>query len=498
MPQLVGKSETKARIRLRFRKRDNQQVEISRTFRLTQKPRSMQYKALDVVITTKVGSAEPAKATHRCTDVDKMVPLMVGVSRAILTNVVFCHQEDANWPLKDGSDLKKRFDDIFESTRYTKALDDLRATQKEQVEEQKKAEKDYAVLQEQVGRADELKEQQETLQGSIATLEAQGKSASERLAEKQAELREAEDKLREFEEKVRAVSLDSDRLKEAKHQVARLREKQETQYEEGEDQLRLLLEQYEDLLQHSREKLKAAETKDAEYARTMKTLERTLMDLTQQQGKLMAEAEQIARFKEDAQSFATTKLVPQFGGEWGDATFTKEKADRLADHLRAQLEERQNSFRVASQSWRDRLYSLDETVNAEKVALQTCENSKKHKERELQRVNAERGDVTARLRALPQTSGLHRQLKSKQDEMEEARQKSEKRAASGEEADLKAELERVEKAVAAARTDLDAARDQVQRLRSMQAEYNKLQALKKDLEDHVCCCSAARTTFISC
>ncbi len=42
------------------------------------------------------------------------------VSQAILENVVFCHQEDASWPMQDGALLKKKFDDIFESTRYSK------------------------------------------------------------------------------------------------------------------------------------------------------------------------------------------------------------------------------------------------------------------------------------------------------------------------------------------------------------------------------------------
>ena len=30
------------------------------------------------------------------------------------------HQEDSNWPLAEGQTLKKRFDDIFSATKYTK------------------------------------------------------------------------------------------------------------------------------------------------------------------------------------------------------------------------------------------------------------------------------------------------------------------------------------------------------------------------------------------
>lgn len=52
---------------------------------------------------------------------DKEVPELMGVAKAIIENVVFCHQEDANWPLSDSSTLKKKFDDIFAATKFAMA-----------------------------------------------------------------------------------------------------------------------------------------------------------------------------------------------------------------------------------------------------------------------------------------------------------------------------------------------------------------------------------------
>lgn len=40
--------------------------------------------------------------------------------QAVLENVIFVHQEDSNWPLAEGQTLKKKFDDIFSATKYTK------------------------------------------------------------------------------------------------------------------------------------------------------------------------------------------------------------------------------------------------------------------------------------------------------------------------------------------------------------------------------------------
>jgi DNA repair protein RAD50 len=55
----------------------------------------------------------------------------MGVSTAILENVIFCHQDEALWPFSDQANLKKIFDEIFETTKYTKVLVELRNKSKE-------------------------------------------------------------------------------------------------------------------------------------------------------------------------------------------------------------------------------------------------------------------------------------------------------------------------------------------------------------------------------
>jgi DNA repair protein RAD50 len=50
----------------------------------------------------------------------------MGVSNAILENVIFCHQEESLWPFSDQANLKKIFDEIFDTTKYTKALNEMR------------------------------------------------------------------------------------------------------------------------------------------------------------------------------------------------------------------------------------------------------------------------------------------------------------------------------------------------------------------------------------
>jgi DNA repair protein RAD50 len=66
---------------------------------------------------------------------DAELPLHLGVPKAILDNVIFCHQEESNWPLSEPSVLKKKFDDIFSSKRYQIALENIKDIRKEAAQE---------------------------------------------------------------------------------------------------------------------------------------------------------------------------------------------------------------------------------------------------------------------------------------------------------------------------------------------------------------------------
>ncbi|CAM9695145.1 unnamed protein product [Ascophyllum nodosum] len=158
-------TEVKANIKLRFAGRDGRMSVVIRSFQLTQKKVTLQFKALDGVIRTKDDKGASVSITHKCTELDKHIPLRLGVSKAILENVVFCHQEDASWPLQEGAVVKKKFDDIFESARYTKALDTIKKTKQEYAAVVKDLKIDLAGLQERLRAAetlrDELEESQE-------------------------------------------------------------------------------------------------------------------------------------------------------------------------------------------------------------------------------------------------------------------------------------------------------------------------------------------------
>ena len=54
----------------------------------------------------------------KCADINTQIFHALGVSKPILNYVIFCHQEESNWPLDEGSKVKDKFDEIFASAKY--------------------------------------------------------------------------------------------------------------------------------------------------------------------------------------------------------------------------------------------------------------------------------------------------------------------------------------------------------------------------------------------
>jgi DNA repair protein RAD50 len=131
--RVAGESHVKALIRLRFRDVNGVSFVCTRQLQLIQKAKTQQCRTMggSLIIKNPHTGTKVSKAAH-CSALDVELPELMGVTKPILQHVIFCHQEESNWPLGDSASLKKRFDAIFAATRYTKAVDSLRKQKKAQ------------------------------------------------------------------------------------------------------------------------------------------------------------------------------------------------------------------------------------------------------------------------------------------------------------------------------------------------------------------------------
>jgi DNA repair protein RAD50 len=134
-PKLNGESETLAQVKLSFHTPSGQYMVSVRRLQLTVKKTMRSQKTLEGQLTIKSLNGESIGVSTRVAELDSLIPQYLGVSKAILDSVIFCHQDDSLWPMSTPANLKKRFDEIFEAHKYTKAIDNIKVIRKKQMEE---------------------------------------------------------------------------------------------------------------------------------------------------------------------------------------------------------------------------------------------------------------------------------------------------------------------------------------------------------------------------
>ena len=113
-PKLIDEIETKGRIKLYFRDTSNTCVQVHKNLCSTQKAKKLEFRTAETIISRySKDNKLLSSITSKCINADAEVVNAFGVSKAVLEHVIFCHQEDSNWPLSEGKLLKTRFDEIF-------------------------------------------------------------------------------------------------------------------------------------------------------------------------------------------------------------------------------------------------------------------------------------------------------------------------------------------------------------------------------------------------
>lgn len=123
-PGLEGEKEVLAQVRLAFHSANGTRLVANRSLMLDIKKGARSQKTREATLLLQ-RNGEKTTLSTRVAELDLQVPLYLGVSTSLLDNVLFCHQEDSQWPLAESGTLKKKFDEIFEAGKYTNAVKEL-------------------------------------------------------------------------------------------------------------------------------------------------------------------------------------------------------------------------------------------------------------------------------------------------------------------------------------------------------------------------------------
>ncbi|KAH9049850.1 hypothetical protein EDB84DRAFT_1555814 [Lactarius hengduanensis] len=293
-PKMANEKEVKAQVKLRFYAANGQRMLAVRNLSVTlKKTAGMTMKTLESILALDNGNTEKsgkrAVISTKCAEMDIEIPHLLGVSKAVLENVIFCHQEDSYWPLSEASVLKKKFDDIFEATRYTKALDSIKALRKERVAEQKTEKERLESLAREKGHADKLKARISDLSASIAKKEVEyqdTKKSYEALARSNRKFEEGATKFREIY--IRVENLEKEKLK-YQEELAELRPNvQETH--DTDEQLAERIKNFNSHIAEQRNVRRREEANEQDKDDELTTARKKHVELNEEHGQLIAEA----------------------------------------------------------------------------------------------------------------------------------------------------------------------------------------------------------------
>jgi len=139
-PKMAREASVKGQVKLQFVGNGvaNTIKVISRSMEASQKLKNITMKTLDSTISSKnTVTGVQTQLSSKCADINAEMFNCLGVSRPILNYVIFCHQEDSNWPLEEGSKVKDKFDEIFNSAKYKNCLKNIKDVRTGEMEKTK-------------------------------------------------------------------------------------------------------------------------------------------------------------------------------------------------------------------------------------------------------------------------------------------------------------------------------------------------------------------------
>ncbi|RXN26699.1 DNA repair RAD50 [Labeo rohita] len=289
-PKDAHETDVRAQIRLQFRDVNGDPVAVQRSMQSTQKGKKTEFKTLEGVI-TRIKHGEKVSLSSKCAEIDREMISALGVSKAVINHVIFCHQEESNWPLSEGKALKQKFDDIFSATRYIKVLETLRALRMKQTSIVKSCQMELKYLKQNKDKAQEIRE-------LLSTKEAQLSSSKESVQRIESQIDPLENRMYDIDNSLsKVMKLDNDikaldsRKKQMEDDNRELEEKMEQVFQGSDDQLRDMYQNHQRTVKEKERRLTECQRELERAGRECQRMNRIKSDLLVEQGRLQLEAD---------------------------------------------------------------------------------------------------------------------------------------------------------------------------------------------------------------
>jgi len=397
-PKLCGEKEVKAQVALSFESTKKVEMVVTRSLLLTVKKAMRSQKALDGTLTiTKNG--ERSTTSTRVAELDQIMPQYLGVSKAILESVIFCHQDDSLWPMSQPAALKKKFDEIFEALKYTKALDNIKVLRKKQIEELGKYKLIEGHCKDDKDRGARAEKQSEKLYDEMEALRAENDQLQVKLEEAQEKSRVAYEHAAKFEKIV--TELNGKRMEaQGADRIIKSLKLHMTEMTESDEELQTLQDQYEERVSLHRQESEKFRKEYQEFARQLDQNRNTLGAKHAELGRFEAEKDHYERqlesrrdlIKETSRSHGirgfdtdindakvrefmerVARMAKEHNSNLDRARRETQEESRKAQQALNALNERRSAFNQAKESVKSQMSANDQRINSLQSTLDKIE-----------------------------------------------------------------------------------------------------------------------------
>ncbi|KAJ3065812.1 DNA repair protein rad50 [Podochytrium sp. JEL0797] len=400
-PKLAQASEVKGQIKLQFKNVNGKKLTATRNVvAALAKGKVNTFKSLESVLVTRLpdGKDDPdgVSITSKCSEFDSLIPTHLGVSRAILDNVIFCHQDDSFWPLAEPSVLKKKFDDIFASTRYTKALEEIRRLRKNHAVTVKvdKGElehlrliKDKDGIQSRIEAARERKSQLDGDGGEIDVIQQQLRN-----------LEREQQKLQNVYSEIQQREIRKNVLQESIEEMKMVIEL----YEDSDEQLQSMLDQYQDSIEIQQVELAELNEACSKYNKNVAALESQVSALLTSKGQLQAEVDANKRRVTESEHRMTT-LAKQTNMTGFSAPFSDADITRFVDTLKDTLASQTHSLEISKADSQAKESVIHTRLQKAQTGITQQQESKKMLKKQMDATRSKVSSTTTTLHSLTVT-----------------------------------------------------------------------------------------------
>lgn len=426
-PRIDNETETKAKIRLMFSNIRGDQYIVSRHFQLLIKTgakgvgQRTEFKTLDSTL-KRSGPDGSATSSYRCADLNTMLPEVMRVTKPVLNNVIFVHQEDSLWPLGDPRKLKEKFDEIFAATRYTKALDTIRKYRRDQAAELKTVTVELEMHKGKVTLLEKVRSEVDETYVRYERLRKGLEQLSSDMKDKKNELQAARDLTVQWQEKRNELK----QLEAARSRIdADLKERYSSMQihlqQESDEDISSELEELKKLLD-STDNERAKRTKDIQLLNEEIDMKREEYSRRQERkGKLEEQAKQhdqrVQRLDEMKQKFSKNDSV--FGTrltEVGKALVTptlSSSYDAWTTAFTVMLQDAEKNVASVTADTDKALKDANLGVSNARLKYETCREDQRRKSKELETKRNELGNIRRELRTVDSSQASIKEAESK-------------------------------------------------------------------------------------